>query len=125
MKRFWIQFSVFAVALALVAPLAAGDEKERDAKEEKDRKEMPQVGTTEGSVGTGEKSYREKINLVTRKPLRKTRDYDRDTGWEDGAPGENQRRNVIARKRTKPRRGIHDRWYHTLQTARGPVRHPK
>ena len=116
MKSLWMRLSALVIALFLASPMIAAEEKKADDGR------IPSKGVIEGPIGSGSKSYRERVNRVSRRTLRK--DAPTDYQIVEDAEGNKVRRRspVVARKTTKVRRTRVTRWEHTLQTARGPIR---
>lgn len=112
-------FLLVLLAVALVAPLGAAEEAEKtDAIQTKEdaAKARPER--------RGNLTYRERINMVTREPLRKTVPDGPRTAEDRLSSGVRDARPLVARKRVRPPKPRVSRWDHVLQVARGPITRP-
>ena len=115
MKSLWMRMSALVIAFSLAAPVLAAEEK-------KDEVRIPLKGVIQGPIGSGSKTYRERINRVSRRTLRKDPPADYQIVIDEDGNEIRRRSPVVARKTTRLRRKRVTRWEHTLQTARGPIR---
>jgi len=132
LSRIGISFllvAIVAVGLALPAAAAEGSEgevHETGAQAPVENDEILEKGEVweVNPDGRTKRTYRDKINLITRKPLRKT-ESDR-VYVVDSETGRYATRNIVARKRTSTRltREGKSRWEHVLAVARGPITRP-
>jgi hypothetical protein len=109
-----------ALFLVVAAPLAAGDQP--TGREEAKAGEAEQAAEDAEYYKPRPKTYRERINLIARKPMRKE---DRKVVRE-GQPEERRGVRVqISRKRPAPDPGERkSRFDHVKEIARGPIRQP-
>ena len=113
--------TMVAVALFLVvaAPLAAGDQP--TGREEAKAGDAEQGAEDAEYYKPRPKTYRERINLIARKPLEKE---DRKVVRESQPPGRRGVRVAISRKRTQEPKARKSRFDHVKEVARGPIRQP-
>lgn len=124
MQHAWLRLPAVLLILTLAAPLMAdehGKDMKGDDTEASTKEEAAEARPERRHIRT----YRERINRITREPLRKeipepTHRTPEDRQWR----GIRDARPIIARKRTFPRHPKMTRWDHVKQVARGPITRP-
>jgi hypothetical protein len=128
----WSSIALLAILGLFAVPAVAGDDQpagREEAMAAGEEKQGPQTREEAAEARPerrgGGLTYRERINMITRKPLRKDRaEAPRDQAeryWR----GVRDARPIIARKRTGPPDEDRTRWEHVQEVARGPIRMPR
>ena len=123
-----LALGTIAALCLLGLPLRAEEEQPAGRAEAKAAKPAPPATRAEAEASRparrGIHAYRERINLVSRKPLRKEIPAGARTPDERQWSGIRDARPLVARKRTHPPRVYVKQFEHVKTVARGPIPFP-